>query len=47
MAVARRTRLDWASCIQELVDVHYPEAEKIVRSYPWMLGRIPDHGRCT
>ena len=26
----RRTRLDWAYCIQELVDVHYPEAEKIV-----------------
>ncbi len=25
----RRTRLDWAYCIQELVDVHYPEAEKI------------------
>jgi hypothetical protein len=26
----RRTRLDWASCIQGLVDVHYPAAEKIV-----------------
>ncbi len=26
----RRTRLDWAQCIRELVDVHYPEAEKIV-----------------
>ena len=26
----RRTRVDWAHCIQELVDVHYPEAEKIV-----------------
>ncbi len=26
----RRTRLDWAHCIRELVDVHYPEAEKIV-----------------
>ena len=26
----RRTRLDWAACIQELVDVHYPDAEKIV-----------------
>jgi DDE superfamily endonuclease len=26
----RRTRIDWAHCIQELVDVHYPEAEKII-----------------
>jgi hypothetical protein len=26
----RRTRLDWAGCIQELVDVHYPDAERIV-----------------
>lgn len=26
----RRTRIDWAHCIQELVDVHYPEAEKLV-----------------
>lgn len=26
----QRTRLDWASCIQELVDVHYPDAEQIV-----------------
>ena len=26
----RRTRLDWAHCIKELVDVHYPEAERIV-----------------
>ena len=25
----RRTRLDWAECIKELVDVHYPEATKI------------------
>jgi hypothetical protein len=25
-----RTRLDWAACIQELVDVHYPQAERIV-----------------
>lgn len=25
----RRTRLDYASCIRELVDVHYPEAKKI------------------
>ena len=26
----RRTRLDWAQHIQELVEKHYPEAEKIV-----------------
>ncbi len=27
---ARRTKVDWAHCIKELVDVHYPAAEKIV-----------------
>ena len=26
----RRTKVDWAQFIRELVDVHYPEAEKIV-----------------
>ena len=26
----RRTKIDWAHCIKELVDLHYPEAEKIV-----------------
>jgi hypothetical protein len=26
----RRTRIDFAHCIKDLVDVHYPEAEKIV-----------------
>ena len=26
----RRTKLDWAHCIKELVDLHYPKAEKIV-----------------
>lgn len=26
----RRTRIDWAHCIQDLVDVQYPEAEVIV-----------------
>lgn len=26
----RRTRKDWGECIRDLVDVHYPEAEKIV-----------------
>jgi hypothetical protein len=25
----RRTRKDWAACIKELVDVHYPQATKI------------------
>jgi len=27
---ARRTKVDWAHCIKQLVDVYYPEAEKIV-----------------
>jgi len=27
---ARRTKVDWAHCIKELADVHYPDAEKIV-----------------
>ncbi len=26
----RRTKLDWAHCIKELVDLHYPHAERIV-----------------
>jgi hypothetical protein len=26
----RRTRLDYAECLKELVDVHYPRAEKVV-----------------
>jgi hypothetical protein len=26
----RRTGVDWAHCIKELVDLHYPDAEKIV-----------------
>lgn len=26
----RRTRQDWAEVVRELVDVHYPEAEKVV-----------------
>lgn len=26
----RRTRLDWAGCVKELVDVHYPTVERIV-----------------
>jgi DDE superfamily endonuclease len=27
---AQRTRIDWAHCVRDLVDVHYPEAETIV-----------------
>ena len=26
----RRTRLDWAACVKELADTHYPTADKIV-----------------
>lgn len=26
----QRTRLDWAACVKELVDVHYPDADRIV-----------------
>jgi hypothetical protein len=26
----RRTRRDWAECMKELVDVHYPQAKKVV-----------------
>ena len=26
----QRTRLDWAACVRELADVHYPQAERIV-----------------
>jgi len=26
----RRTMVDWARCIKDLVDVHYPDAEKII-----------------
>jgi len=25
----QRTRLDWAHCVRDLVDVHYPEAERL------------------
>ena len=30
MVSGRRTRIDWAHCIKGLVDVHYPDAERIV-----------------
>jgi len=26
----RRTKTDWARCVKELVDVHYPRAERVV-----------------
>ena len=26
----RRTRIDWAHCIKDLVDIRYPDAEKVV-----------------
>jgi hypothetical protein len=26
----RRTRLDWAACVKELLDTHYPTAERVV-----------------
>jgi hypothetical protein len=27
---ARRTKVDWASCMRDLVDIHFPEAEAVV-----------------
>src|SRR5215204_4260975 len=30
MVSDRRTRIDWAHCIKDLVDIHYPDAEQIV-----------------
>jgi hypothetical protein len=30
MVSARRTRIDWAHCVKDLVDIHYPDAEVIV-----------------
>ena len=30
MVSERRTGIDWADCIKELVDIHYPDAEQIV-----------------
>src|SRR5687767_7119624 len=26
----RRTKIDWAHCVKELIDVHYPQAERII-----------------
>jgi len=30
MVSQRRTRIDWAHCVKDLLDVHYPDAEQIV-----------------
>jgi hypothetical protein len=30
MVRGRRTKADWAWCIKELVEVHYPQAERLV-----------------
>jgi len=30
MVSARRTRINWAHCIKDLLDVHYPDAERVV-----------------
>jgi len=30
MVSDRRTRIDWAHCVQGLLDVHYPDAERVV-----------------
>jgi hypothetical protein len=37
----RRTRIDFAHCIKELVEVHYPEAEKIVLVMDNLRAPIP------
>jgi DDE superfamily endonuclease len=36
----RRTRIDWAHAIKELLDVHYPEAERVVL----VLDNLNTHG---
>ena len=30
MVSARRTRIDWAHCVKDLLEVHYPGAERVV-----------------
>ena len=30
MVRGRRTKVDWAECVRELLDEHYPEAEKVI-----------------
>jgi hypothetical protein len=37
---ARRTAVDWAHCIQELLDVHYPDAARVVL----VLDNLNTHG---
>jgi hypothetical protein len=37
---ARRTAVDWAYCIRDLLDVHYPDAERVVL----VLDNLNTHG---
>ena len=37
---ARRTAVDWAHCVQELLEVHYPDAERVVL----VLDNLNTHG---
>ena len=37
----RRTKLDWAHCIKELVEIHYPQAERIVLVMDNLKAPIP------
>jgi hypothetical protein len=30
MVSARRTRIDWADCVKDLLEIHYPDAERAV-----------------
>ena len=40
-ARARRTKVDWAYFMRELLDVHYPQAAKLVLARQALSGRIP------
>jgi hypothetical protein len=42
----QRTRVDWAHCVRDLVDVHYPKAERVVLVMDHRAIRIP-RPRCT
>ncbi len=42
----QRTRIDWAHCVRELVDVHDPEADRIVLVMDHRATPIP-RPRCT
>jgi hypothetical protein len=37
----RRTKIDWAHCIKELVDLHYPQAQRIVLVMDNLKAPIP------